>query len=406
MPHSGFDSQVKVKKNKNQTHEEEAEEERASMMSQRSSSDLPQPAPTLAKMVKASAKSSVPPSNSADMCRLPGSVGSTSVASRFLTTPRLQDGYMTPSETQVESRSAFGHGRFQKTMLLCAQLATMLAYSYSFTLLFIDLEPVEHWCAPPQQFATLSEQMWKDIAIPRDSNGDFKQCERYEPLDAPASPLAASTSQAGPPATPNLEASTQPPMTMDRTNSSEVRCESFAYKPDTPGRNAIARWNLVCDRSWYEGLLKAAYTGAPPPGATLVSFSGNGQNKPVTENVGVEGSVMADPEVTNWVMFNLMVLLPSSLLLVTTGLVEESPHWLLVSLRFEDAERVAVYAARFNDEDTDRVRRRIDAIRHAATINKPGGRAAPLLEAAKRSLAATVVCGRMAYRSFVLSVAW
>ncbi|KAL3221713.1 hypothetical protein MRX96_050213 [Rhipicephalus microplus] len=99
-----------------------------------------------------------------------------------------------------------------------------------------------------------------------------------------------------------------------------------------------------------------------------------------------------------------MVLLPSSLLLVTTGLVEESPHWLLVSLRFEDAERVAVYAARFNDEDTDRVRRRIDAIRHAATINKPGGRAAPLLEAAKRSLAATVVCGGMAYRSFVLSV--
>nr|XP_037273201.1 solute carrier family 22 member 7-like [Rhipicephalus microplus] len=105
-------------------------------------------------------------------------------------------------------------------------------------------------------------------------------------------------------------------------------------------------------------------------------------------------------------MFNLMVLLPSSLLLVTTGLVEESPHWLLVSLRFEDAERVAVYAARFNDEDTDRVRRRIDAIRHAATINQPGGRAAPLLEAAKRSLAATVVCGGMAYRSFVLSVAW
>ncbi|XP_075726407.1 uncharacterized protein LOC142768323 [Rhipicephalus microplus] len=370
MPHSGFDSQVKAKKNKNQTHEKEAEEERASMMSQRSSSDLPQPTSTLANMVKGSTKS-VPPSNSADMCRLPGSVGSASAASRFLTTPRLQDGYMTPSETQVESRSAFGHGRFQKTMLLCAQLATMLAYSYSFTLLFIDLEPVEHWCAPPQQFATLSEQMWKDIASPRDSNGDFKQCERYEPLDAPASPLAASTSQAGAPTTPNLEASTQPPITMDRTNSSEVRCESFVYKPDTPGRNAIARWNLVCDRSWYEGLLKAAYTG-----------------------------------VQNWVMFNRMVLLPSSLLLVTTGLVEESPHWLLVSLRFEDAERVAVYAARFNDEDTYRVRRRIDAIRHAATINKPGGRAAPLLEAAKRSLAATVVCGGMAYRSFVLSVAW
>ncbi|XP_075726413.1 solute carrier family 22 member 7 [Rhipicephalus microplus] len=441
-------------------------------MSQRSGSDIPQPAPTLVKMVKGSAKSSVPPSHSADMCRLPGSVGSTSAASRFLTTPRLQDGYMTPSETQVESRSAFGHGRFQKTMLLCAQLATMLAYSYSFTLLFIDLEPVEHWCAPPQQFATLSEQTWKDIAIPRDSNGDFKQCERYEPLDAPASPLAASTSQAGAPAISNLEASTQPPVTIDRTNASEVHCESFAYKPDTPGRNAIARWNLVCDRSWYEELLKAAYTGAsvlaiPCVGLAsdkfgrrpvllwasgLVVLSGlatcvassfvvyallrclssaacsaievisfillfestqPGPRAPYCALAICWPTVLAPIYVAalaalikNWVMFNLMVLLPSSLLLVTTGMVEESPHWLLVSLRFEDAERVAVYAARFNDEDTDRVRRRIDAIRQAATINKPGGRAAPLLEAAKRSLAATVVCGGMAYRSFVLSVAW
>nr|XP_037290630.1 solute carrier family 22 member 7-like [Rhipicephalus microplus] len=423
-------------------------------------------------MAKGSEKSSVPPSNSADMCRLPGSVGSASAASRFLTTPRLQDGYMTPSETQVESRSAFGHGRFQKTMLLCAQLATMLAYSYSFTLLFIDLEPVEHWCAPPQQFATLSEQTWKEIAIPRDSNGDFKQCERYEPLDAPASLLAASTSQAGDPATPNLEASTQPPVTIERTNASEVRCENFAYKPDTPGRNAIARWNLVCDRSWYEGLLKAAYTGAsvlaiPCVGLAsdkfgrrpvllwasgLVVLSGlatcvassfvvyallrclssaacsaievisfillfestqPGPRAPYCALAICWPTVLAPIYVAalaalikNWVMFNLMVLLPSSLLLVTTVLVEESPHWLLVSLRFEDAERVAVYAARFNDEDTDRVRRRIDAIRQAATINKPGGRATPLLEAAKRSLAATVVCGGMAYRSFVLSVAW
>ncbi|KAL1442450.1 hypothetical protein MTO96_030794 [Rhipicephalus appendiculatus] len=171
------------------------------MMSQRTTSDLPQPASSLAKMKKGSAKSRVP--SAERMCRLPGSVGSVSAASRFLTTPRLQDDYMTPSETQVESRSAFGHGRFQKTMLLCAQLATMLAYSYSFTLLFIDLEPVEHWCAPPEQFANLSEQLWKDTAIPRDSNGDFKQCERYEPLDSPASPLATSTSHPGTPLSPS-----------------------------------------------------------------------------------------------------------------------------------------------------------------------------------------------------------
>ncbi|KAH7939550.1 hypothetical protein HPB52_013670 [Rhipicephalus sanguineus] len=99
----------------------------------------------------------------------------------------------------------------------------MLAYSYSFTLLFIDLEPVEHWCASPEQFANLSEQLWKDTAIPRDSNGDFKQCERYDPLEAPALPLATSTFRPGGPVSDHLEASTQSPVTIDRTNASEVR---------------------------------------------------------------------------------------------------------------------------------------------------------------------------------------
>ncbi|XP_037525336.1 solute carrier family 22 member 6-B isoform X3 [Rhipicephalus sanguineus] len=229
---------------------------------------------------------------------------------------------------------------------------------------------------------------------------------------------------------------------------------------------------MVCDRSWYQALLKAAYTGAsvlaiPCVGIAsdkfgrrpvllwasgLVVLSGvatclassflvyallrclssaacsaievisfillfestqPGPRAPYCALAICWPTLLAPIYVAalatlikDWVMFNLMVLLPSALLLVTAGLVEESPHWLLVSLRFEDAERVAVYAARFNDEDTDRVRRRIDAIRHAATVNKPGGRAAPLLEAAKRSLAATALCGGMAYRSFVMSVAW
>ncbi|KAH7939552.1 hypothetical protein HPB52_013672 [Rhipicephalus sanguineus] len=376
------------------------------------------------------------------MYRLPGSVGSISTGAGFLTTPRLQDDYMTPSETQVESRSAFGHGRFQKTMLLCAQLATMLAYSYSFTLLFIDLEPVEHWCAPPEQFANLSEQLWKDTAIPRDSNGDFKQCERYDPLEAPALPLATSTFRPGGAVSDHLEASTQSPVTIDRTNRSEVRCETFAYGPasvlaipcvgiasDKFGRRPVLLWasGLVVlsgvatclASSFLVYALLRCLSSAACSAIEVISFillfesTQPGPRAPYCALAICWPTLLAPIYVAalatlikDWVMFNLMVLLPSALLLVTAGLVEESPHWLLVSLRFEDAERVAVYAARFNDEDTDRVRRRIDAIRHAASVNKPGGRAAPLLEAAKRSLAATALCGGMAYRSFVMSVAW
>ncbi|KAH7933102.1 hypothetical protein HPB49_008202 [Dermacentor silvarum] len=394
------------------------------------------------KSIKPAAKSDVPKSSqpeSEGRSHMPGSAGSVITSSR-LTATRLADdtGNPTPSETPVESKSAFGHGRFQKTMLLCAQLATMLAYSYSFTL-FIDFEPAEHWCAPPEQFANVSEEQWKNAAIPL---GD------------------------------HLEASAQPPVAADRTNASEVPCESFVYALGTPGRNAVARWDIVCNKSGYRDLVKAAYTGAsvlaiPCVGivsdifgrrlvllTALAVVIGSGVATCLASSLVAYGilrclssAACSAIEVTSfillfestqpgprgpycalaicwptllapiyvaglaivikgWVIFNLLILLPSAFLLVTACLVEESPHWLLVSLRFEDAERVALYAARFNDEDTDRVRMRIDAIRHAAMLKRPPGRAASFLEATKRSLAATFMFGGLARRSFVLSVAW
>ncbi|KAH6924414.1 hypothetical protein HPB50_017097 [Hyalomma asiaticum] len=212
------------------------------MMSQQAPAALPKRVSRSLEMKKGAGRSTR--THSASMERRnrgPGSAGSASVLARFITTPRLQEDtvYMTPSETQ---------------------LATMLAYSYSFTL-FVDLQPVQHWCAPPEMFTNLSEQQWKNAAIPRDSNGDFKQCERYEPIDTPASPLVTPTFQAASDVAGNMGASTQQPVLLRRTNASEVPCESFVYVPGTPGRSAVARWDLVCSRSWYQDLLKAAYTG-------------------------------------------------------------------------------------------------------------------------------------------------
>ncbi|XP_037580297.1 solute carrier family 22 member 7 [Dermacentor silvarum] len=427
------------------------------------------------KMSKTAAKSDVPKSSepeSVGRSQWPGSAGSVITSSR-LTATRLADdtGNPTPSETPVESKSAFGHGRFQKTMLLCAQLATMLAYSYSFAL-FIDFEPVEYWCSPPEHFANVSEEQWKNASIPRDTKGGFKQCQRYDPLVAPVSQLATTPFHSGNHVGDHLEASAQPPVAADRTNASEVPCESFVYALGTPGRNAVARWDMVCNKSWYKTLVKAAYTGAsvlaiPCVGiasdifgrrlvllTTLAVVIGSGVATCLASSLVAYGilrcissAACSAIEVTSfillfestqpgprgpycalaicwptllapiyvaglailskgWVIFNLLILLPSAFLLVTACLVEESPHWLLVSLRFEDAERVALYAARFNDEDTDRVRMRIDTIRHAAMLKRPPGRAASFLEATKRSLAATFMFGGLARRSFVLSVAW
>ncbi|KAH7933100.1 hypothetical protein HPB49_008200 [Dermacentor silvarum] len=341
---------------------------------------LPGPVSRSTKMSKAAAKSDVPKSTepeSVGRSQWPGSVGSVVTSSR-LTATRLADdtGNPTPSETPVESKSAFGHGRFQKTMLLCAQLATMLAYSYSFTL-FIDFEPAEHWCAPPEQFANVSEEQWKNAAIPPSvlaipcvgiASDIFGR--RLVLLTALAVVIVSGVATC---------------LASSLVAYGILRCISSA------ACSAIEVTSFIL-------LFESTQPGPRGPYCALAICWPT-----LLAPIYVAGLAIL---IKGWVIFNLMILLPSAFLLVTACLVEESPHWLLVSLRFEDAERVALYAARFNDEDTDRVRRRIDAIRHAAMLKNPPGRAASFLEATKRSLAATFMCGGLARRSFVLSIAW
>ncbi|XP_049511218.1 solute carrier family 22 member 8 [Dermacentor silvarum] len=387
------------------------------------------------KSIKPAAKSDVPKSSqpeSEGRSHMPGSAGSVITSSR-LTATRLADdtGNPTPSETPVESKSAFGHGRFQKTMLLCAQLATMLAYSYSFTL-FIDFEPAEHWCAPPEQFANVSEEQWKNAAIPRDTKGGFKQCQRYDPLVAPVSQLATTpfhsgNHSGGPPR--SQRAAPRGGRQNQRQRASVLAIPCVGIVSDIFGRRLVLLTALAvvigsgvatCLASSLVayGILRclsSAACSAIEVTSFILLFESTqpGPRGPYCALAICWPTLLAPIYVAGlaivikgWVIFNLLILLPSAFLLVTACLVEESPHWLLVSLRFEDAERVALYAARFNDEDTDRVRMRIDAIRHAAMLKRPPGRAASFLEATKRSLAATFMFGGLARRSFVLSVAW
>ncbi|XP_077494327.1 solute carrier family 22 member 7-like [Amblyomma americanum] len=378
------------------------------------------------------------------------------------------------SETNIQSLCAFGHGRFQRTVLLCAQVATMLAYSYSFALV-LDLEPADHWCAPLEQFTNVSVEEWKDAAVPQVRKGEFKQCVRHDPalvfrhpssMPASFAPDAAQTGEA------QHIASLPSPVAGEGYNVSEVPCESFSYAPGTPGRNAVARWDLVCNKSWYQTAVMAAYRGAsavvvPCAGVAsdmlgrrpvlllaLVVLVGSGVATCLAASAewylvlrslsAAAGSAMEVisfillfestqpgprspfcalavcwPTVLapiyvgsvaflaqEWSTFNAALLLPSVLLLVTACLVDESPHWLLASLRFDDAERVALYAARFNDEDTERVHQRIENIRLAAALNTPGSAAAALVQIAKRSLGASLLTGGMGPRFLVFCTAW
>ncbi|KAH7933101.1 hypothetical protein HPB49_008201 [Dermacentor silvarum] len=299
------------------------------------------------KMSKTAAKSDVPKSSepeSVGRSQWPGSAGSVITSSR-LTATRLADdtGNPTPSETPVESKSAFGHGRFQKTMLLCAQVRLEERIRiFQTSVLAIPCVGIasDIFGRRLVLLTTLAVVIGSGVATCLASS-----LVAYGILRCISSAACSAI---------------------------EVTSFILLFESTQPGPRGPYCALAIC----WPTLLAPIYVA----GLAILS--------------------------KGWVIFNLLILLPSAFLLVTACLVEESPHWLLVSLRFEDAERVALYAARFNDEDTDRVRMRIDTIRHAAMLKRPPGRAASFLEATKRSLAATFMFGGLARRSFVLSVAW
>ncbi|KAH7959416.1 hypothetical protein HPB49_010993 [Dermacentor silvarum] len=73
-----------------------------------------------------------------------------------------------------------GHGAFQRRLLVCATLSTavMLAHSLAYRVL---ARPVRHWCAPPYDLALLPTEVWRNVAIPLMTDGSFSQCTVYDP---------------------------------------------------------------------------------------------------------------------------------------------------------------------------------------------------------------------------------
>ncbi|XP_050048075.2 organic cation transporter protein-like [Dermacentor andersoni] len=74
---------------------------------------------------------------------------------------------------------------------------------------------------------------------------------------------------------------------------------------------------------------------------------------------------------STWRMLHALLLVPVLLLTFLMCAIEESPHWCLYNNKFDDAERVILWAARLNLEDPDLVRDRLDRIRKA--VESRGG---------------------------------
>ncbi|KAH9374503.1 hypothetical protein HPB48_000374 [Haemaphysalis longicornis] len=108
----------------------------------------------------------------------------------------------TRTDTLFDSMFVFGHGRFQRLVLLFTKAALFVAFAHGFTV-GTDLAPVDHWCRLPPPPDNVSHNQWKDYSIPRDPvTGKFRRCVRYGPRPSNSTGTPTDDAAAG---TPTVE---------------------------------------------------------------------------------------------------------------------------------------------------------------------------------------------------------
>ncbi|KAK8771831.1 hypothetical protein V5799_024925 [Amblyomma americanum] len=147
----------------------------------------------------------------------------------------------------------FGHGRFQRLILLCTTLAFFVAMLHTASLASLA-RPVDHWCTPPAEYARLPVETWKNSSVPLEAGGKrYSQCHRYEP------PVPVVKD-------------------IDMDNRSVVPCDNgwdyeVGFSTGLGAPSIVQQWDIVCNRHWILGALSAlnmlgGAIGAPIAGVT------------------------------------------------------------------------------------------------------------------------------------------
>ncbi|KAM7281073.1 hypothetical protein ISCGN_006382, partial [Ixodes scapularis] len=127
-----------------------------------------------------------------------------------------------------EDIHVYGYGQFQRMALLCSIVSFFMNVVHSQTLLVMS-RPVAHWCKPPDEYAGLSADERKNTSIPKDVDGRFSSCARYEP-----------------------------PMPTPEDNKTEVSCDRRYYDSEV-GATIVRDFNFVCNRKCLLRALRFVY---------------------------------------------------------------------------------------------------------------------------------------------------
>lgn len=277
----------------------------------------------------------------------------------------------------------YDSGLFQMMVLLCTHIGAFVLICHNLSIKLLT-PPVNHWCKKPSTYENLTTEEWKNISIPLDENGAFSQCMRYEP------PLTIFSLN----------------RTLVPCTAWDYDLETYGSTIVSEWDLVCGREYLISvGSSFYMGGAMAAAPvaglladklGRRPVvcyGSVLLLVSGFATC--FVESIGpfiicraiVAASVSAVQIISfvllfevcsvrrralycttanlGWVMANLFlkyltslklsritalvtIMMPSSLLLLTFYMLDESPRWLVATWDLEHAERTIVWASRVN----------------------------------------------------------
>ncbi|XP_065300670.2 solute carrier family 22 member 7-like [Dermacentor albipictus] len=324
---------------------------------------------------------------------------------------RLAGADLRTSES-FDCEEAFGHGPFQKRMLVLVLLGVFSANCQTVVISLITGD-VDHWCKPLAGF-NISAADWKNIAIPIEADGRFSRCRIYERCKPPAEHGdSAEPRKIG--AVPTGVDEWHSRCFQNTSDPRDLPCEEWDYDVRSAEASAVSSWNMVCDQRLLPATLVALqnagavvslilagafvdYVGrrlmllssaAAVVTCTVFTFAATKyvsyavvrvltgaivtvhaifsclipfevmthEHRPqqvlLLAALGLTScevwSVIIKPMVIDWRLKQVIFLAPTALLLPALSTARESPRWLVAKGRLDAAEALMMEAAKTNN---------------------------------------------------------
>ncbi|XP_077485129.1 solute carrier family 22 member 6-B-like [Amblyomma americanum] len=367
----------------------------------------------------------------------PDTKGAESTAQECVSIPCVKGNDQQPlSECTAQATYVFGSGRYQVLLLLFAQAAIFVSYA-QISIQVVNYYPIDYWCRPPSEYSYMSTALWFNSSIPRRPDGSYSRCSRYD------RPIAAG---------PKHNATEVPCEHWDYVRSahgysiitewdlvcnrawfvywshatfltgSAVCVPLIGFVSDRFGRRPMLYVFVFmlfscavsqCFAQSFETfvilrLLFSASASVLEVTASILVFESTppGRREAFVALAVCIPTVVAFPYVSavsiiafDWRGLHLAIAVPSVLLVALVCLTSESLHWLLVHARYEEAEQVALWAARLNKDDAGMIKERLQAVIDALTsADKKKGRETPHFY--------RLFTGTMRSRCFVIFGCW